>query len=163
MESGKMSTKIVFLDFDGVLNTSKYVCAHDADDHVAAHIDPKKVSLVNFIVAETEAQVVVSSSWRKYHSLKELNNMLKYKGATFDVVGATPVLTDGKRRVPRGEEIQAFIDAMPQKPKAIAILDDDSDMEHLSKYLIKTIYFGEGLTLSHAIDCCKLLKSADKL
>jgi ribosome-interacting GTPase 1 len=157
-----MSAKLIFLDFDGVLNTSKYIVSVKDDYDDAAHIDPKKVTLVNFIVAETGAKVVVSSSWRKYHTLKELDNMLKYKGATFDVIGVTPVITDDKRRVPRGEEIQAYIDSMPEKPKAIAILDDDSDMVHLSKYLIKTLYFGEGLTATHAAECCRLLQPANK-
>jgi hypothetical protein len=162
MESITMSVKLIFLDFDGVLNTSKYIASVKDDYDDAAHIDPKKVALVNFIVTETGAKVVVSSSWRKYHTLKELNDMLKYKGATFDAIGVTPVITDGKRQVPRGEEIQAYINSMPEKPKAIAILDDDSDMVHLSKYLIKTIYFAEGLTSTHAAECCKLLQPTDK-
>lgn len=157
-----MQYKLLFLDIDGVLNTSKYIASVRDDYDDAAHIDPKKVSLVNFIVSETGARVVVSSSWRKYHTLKELDNMLKYKGATFSVIGTTPVLTDPKRRIPRGEEIQAYLDSMPETPKAIAILDDDSDMVHLSKFLIKTIYFGEGLTINHCNDCIKLLNLTDK-
>lgn len=40
----------------------------------------------------------------------------------------------------RGEEIQNWINSFDQVIEKFVILDDDSDMEHLLPYLIKTSY-----------------------
>ena len=46
-------TKIIFLDFDGVISTPE--CRWN--------LDPKKVALVEELIKETDAKIVVSSSW----------------------------------------------------------------------------------------------------
>ena len=49
-------SKIIFLDFDGVITTLKSNWA----------IDDKKVELVKEICDITGAKIVISSSWRRY-------------------------------------------------------------------------------------------------
>lgn len=53
-----MSEKIIFLDVDGVLNYMSY------RNKSTANIDPSKVEMLAYICAQTNAKVVITSSWR---------------------------------------------------------------------------------------------------
>ena len=78
-----MKTKLLFLDIDGVLNT-------DADvglDRDALRSD--LIALLNTVLTVTGAVVVVSSDWRLHHTVDQLSDMLKSKGFTGTIVGAT--------------------------------------------------------------------------
>ena len=46
-------TKIIFLDFDGVISTPE--CRWN--------LDPEKIALLEELIKETDAKIVVSSSW----------------------------------------------------------------------------------------------------
>ena len=59
--------RIVFLDFDGVLNSHAYFNARTEkfeDVGEAGELDPTAVERLNRIIDATGALVVVSSSWR---------------------------------------------------------------------------------------------------
>ena len=144
--------KIIFLDFDGVLNSHKYMGSYAYKKETQgmtggqvmklahhAHIDPAALKILNKLVDQTGATVVVSSTWRIIYSVEELNKMCKARGATFTIVDKTPELP---RRfsefIPRGKEIQAYIDSLPQIPEGILIIDDWENMIHLSPYLLRT-------------------------
>ena len=62
--------KVIFLDFDGVLNSAKYLLGH-GDCGVA--IDPARMALLKQIVDATDAKIVLSTSWREHWS-KDLMN-----------------------------------------------------------------------------------------
>lgn len=52
-------SKIIFLDIDGVLN------AHEFDpDAMCGKIHPEKISILNGVLRETGAKIVLSSAWR---------------------------------------------------------------------------------------------------
>ena len=53
-----MSEKIIFLDVDGVLNYMSY------RNKSTANIDPSKVEMLAYICTQTNAKVVITSSWR---------------------------------------------------------------------------------------------------
>lgn len=53
-----MNNKIIFLDVDGVLNYSNYTNTATND------IDPSKVKMLAELCNETNAKVVITSSWR---------------------------------------------------------------------------------------------------
>lgn len=53
-----MSERIIFLDVDGVLNYMSY------RNKSTANIDPSKVEMLAYICAQTNAKVVITSSWR---------------------------------------------------------------------------------------------------
>lgn len=136
--------KIVFLDFDGVLNSHWYMLEFPKEWNsgmaVEGQIDPESVALVNKIVEDTGAVVVISSAWRLVRSLDDLTRMLANKGFKGEVIGITPDLAHLDKR--RGDEIQEWLDTSPLKDQieSFVILDDNSDMVHLTDKLVLTGY-----------------------
>lgn len=149
--------KYIFLDIDGVFNSSEYdkserylletVGMSDAEIMLIAHhthIDPEAVKVFNDLVARSGAVVVLSSTWRAKYSVDEMNEMLKGRGATFKVSAATPILF-GKlsARIPRGKEIAHFLRLLETPPESFVIIDDHDDMLQLKKNLVQTnVKFG---------------------
>ena len=135
-----MTTKIIFLDFDGVLNSQLYYKSgrHSARPIAFENdIDPDSVALLNQLVKATEAKVVVSSSWRHGRTVEQLQAILDHNGFVGEVIGKTKDLRCGEdgQYVMRGNEIYAWMrenkaivgDSSPDAHNYI-ILDDDSDM-----------------------------------
>lgn len=56
--------KVIFLDFDGVLNTDRYL--RERDPRTQSILDETKLSLLRRIVEETGAVIVLSTSWRRH-------------------------------------------------------------------------------------------------
>ncbi len=145
---------LIFLDFDGVMNSDKYFAGpifknetKDMDwDEIMliahhTHLDRDAIQLVNQLVVRSGASVVVSSTWRQHYSIDELNKMLADRGATFNIIAATPVhrsyLGWGLQHTIRGHEIQDYLDGVLE-PVQFVILDDIDNMDHLSNHLVLT-------------------------
>ncbi len=156
--------KIVFLDFDGVINSRKWFNSlHDKSKEDALILvesdeifDPSAVELINQLIEKTEAKVVVSSSWRINHTLEELNKILKEFGARFEAIDVTLRLYKE-----RGIEIQTYLDYLSSKNENVesfVIIDDDSDMAHFrnTKHFVKTT-FQDGFTEWHLEEALKVL------
>ena len=86
--------KLVFLDFDGVLNSSEFA-AHQYRNNESAQdrmgldlFDPNAVECINRIVDATGAKIVVTSSWR-YLGLTKLQKLWKERGLHGEIVGMT--------------------------------------------------------------------------
>lgn len=124
--------KIIFLDFDGVITTQKSRYKLDKD----------KLELLGQILKETDAKIVVSSSWRK-HNLEEtkkyLSEVSHFVPFPFpfvdDIIGVTPriyVNINGNyKSVPRGMEIEMWLSQFEKEHGLVdsfIILDDDMDM-----------------------------------
>lgn len=151
--------RVIFLDFDGVLNSREYMKsrpAEHADFDDIDDVDPDAVARVQRIVDATDARIVISSTWRLLHELDELRDILKARGLTTGkVVAATPALHDKDR----GDEIQRWLDMasiFTRRPEGIVILDDDSDMGGLLPWLVKTT-FDKGLTDYHVTKAIEML------
>ncbi len=158
--------KMLFLDFDGVLNSDKWFTLpeyhrgplHDSWRHLH-HIDPAGVARVNTIVDKSGAVVIASTAWRVVYQVDQLNSMLKLKGATFEIVDRTPEIVPKKMSsyVPRGKEIQKFFDSIGGPPDEFVILDDLNDMLHLTPHLVRTNDY-VGLTDADVEKALKILK-----
>lgn len=121
--------KVIFLDVDGVLNTPKLVKRFGFD-----FIDDILVSLVAWIVRQTQAEIVLSSTWRIQDKDRTL---VKEALARHDLklLDCTPELPQRKPEdgnwegwsgwVRRNEEIRAWLDA--NTVEKFAILDDMED------------------------------------
>lgn len=87
-------SKIIFLDFDGVLNTEyhqrllQYEGKAWQDKHGAC-FDPEAVKQLQTIVDMTHADIVIESSW-KYLGLEEMQEMWKDRQLPGRVIGITP-------------------------------------------------------------------------
>ena len=57
--------KIIFLDIDGVLNSAAYR-SQLGMRYFSEIIDRRKMPLLQKIVKETDAQIVLTSTWRKF-------------------------------------------------------------------------------------------------
>lgn len=117
---------IIFLDFDGVLNTEKYYCelkskGLPSDDKYGQLFDPEAVANLRKIIDATDARIVVSSSWR-YMGLNVLQRMWYDRDLPGRIVDITPLhLLDDKLRdtdltqvdmlsLCRGNEIKWYFD-----------------------------------------------------
>lgn len=128
--------KIVFLDFDGVMNKFRqYSKDQDSD------IDPEAVQLLNELLTDTGANVVISSSWRKYTPMGRIIELLIYNGFKYPerIIGFTPIFGHS-----RGDEIRLWLKQVTGV-ESFVILDDTDDMGNLFPKFVRTIA-ADGLT-----------------
>lgn len=147
--------KVLFLDIDGVLNSHDWfrrrVTEQPTGNYWERQIDPRAVGLLNEIIEATGAKIVISSTWRKNYTLQELRAGLESRGFCGEIIAVTGEDLSGIR----GWEIGKWLDEhfygtsyripMRNVIERFAIVDDDSDMEHLHPHLIQTS-FDVGLT-----------------
>ncbi len=115
---------VIFLDFDGVLNSLRSTLALGGCDR--KQFDPVAVNLVSRLARGADANVVVSSAWRIGSDVMDLRAILSAYSAKLAsrVIGVTPTLL-GRR----GEEIARWLADNEDKHNGpYVILDDDSDM-----------------------------------
>ncbi len=151
-----MQQRIVFLDFDGVLNTQTLVEASPTPHQPGADLlDPKAVARLEGLCVETASVIVLTSTWRLTFNVDELVAMLRDKGlATARIAGVTPMIPHKRGR---GQEIQAWLDHAAEsvglEATGVVILDDLDDMLHLMPWLVQTT-FESGLT-DERVECAK--------
>jgi HAD domain in Swiss Army Knife RNA repair proteins len=125
--------KIVFLDFDGVLNSETWARNGGVVNGLWT-LDPEAVRRLQRIIDATGAYIVVSSSWRHGHTLDELRTILRDAGLTdpptarydlrsWTVLDVTPDSLDGFR----AREIRRWLDRNPAHQ--FVVLDDSHDAD----------------------------------
>lgn len=134
---------IVFLDFDGVINTPIWeydengkldCCFHYPFDKDCTANNFQAICWLNEYCKITNSDIVVSSTWRM-GGLKLMQDCLYRSGLNenIKVLGITEILHN---KYGRGEEIYSYLINHPEIQK-ITIIDDDADMGNLEKYLVK--------------------------
>lgn len=129
--------KVIFLDIDGVLRTHKSDL--DWSNKLATPIfkgvdrlfDKTLVDNLNEVIFLTGAQIVITSNWRIYLSLEELQRIFKERGVIGEIIGKTGLghLKSGSP-IPignRGLEISDWLDRNPVR-KYVIIDDQVSDI-----------------------------------
>lgn len=132
--------KVIFLDIDGVLNSSRSCYAfggfpHDFGTAAMARFDHVAIALIRKACELTDASIVLSSTWRLLHSVHECAN-----GLDLPIFDKTP----GGGGF-RGAQIQEWLDAHPEVEKWV-IVDDDSDMLDSQKPQFVQTDFQNGLS-----------------
>lgn len=131
---------IIFLDFDGVVETIYWEKDKDGTWSYNVHKygrnelnNKQAIGWLNELYKKIPYEVVISSSWRIGMSLDQLQALLINSGFNpeIKVIGMTPKLYQ-----PRGIEIQHWLQENNFKGKFI-IIDDDSDMCELLPFLIR--------------------------
>lgn len=113
--------KIVFLDFDGVISTPDYnMC-----------LEPEKVALVEKIVTDTGAKIVVTSSWASGCQTTEnfisKNFQPNFKSIFIDSI--YDIIDDVEYGVAsRGEAIKIWLENHEDEIDSYVIIDDTLDM-----------------------------------
>ena len=127
--------KIIFLDIDGVLNSAVDSARGGATQ--TYDLAPRPIRLLNTLISNTGAKVVLSSSWRVSSSPPQIQSMLEDEGFTGEIISFTPDLFDLANT--RGNEILYWIKDHEnlvgdyEKYKNYVILDDVPDMLYCQK------------------------------
>jgi len=139
-------SKIIFLDFDGVITTLKSNW----------HLDKEKMEMVKQICDATGAKIVISSSWRRY-TLEQTIEAITTQETVYghnpfpvpeyivDITSRMYAFKHGNKETHyglcRGVEIEQWL-SEHQDVTDYVILDDDSDMLLSQKaHFIKTHTF----------------------
>lgn len=137
---------LIFLDIDGVLNTNY---TKEKTSSGAIFVDDNKIRILKAIIDETDAKIVLSSTWRYgwilmedgikdndfFQDFIELRNKLR----EFDIelYDKTPLFDKFMRS--RGEEIQSYLNGRDDVEGYIIIDDiDGRDVRPCSSHLLQT-------------------------
>ena len=116
-------------------------------------LDERAIVQLKKIVEATDAEIVLSSSWRWYKETRDkIHHQLRQKG--IDFVDTTPREID--ITMSRGAEIKAWLDNHPEVEKFVILDDDELQIEEYLPYHVKT-NFKYGLTREKAAEAIKIL------
>lgn len=169
-----MRGPVLFLDIDGVLNSSRWLerckAMREAGTPVptagllGGQLDPDAVALLDYVVKRTGCTVVLSTTWRLMGT-DAVREALRTAGMTTAgrIVDSTPDLAQqigpfwqGQER---GIEIQDWLDTNPGYGP-IAIIDDDDGMGALADRLVQTDFNTGGMGGDHAVRLVAMLRGA---
>lgn len=140
--------RVLFLDIDGVLNSTRTSVAHGGYPHELTHteaFDWVAIKLLQRLCDSSGIQVVLSSAWRLTHDHKDVA-----KAFDLPIIDRTPSLLGC-----RGDEIQHWLDNHVEVTN-YAILDDDPDMlESQEPHFIHT-RGSEGMTWADFSRLCQI-------
>ena len=117
--------KIIFLDFDGVMDTARCelilrISGRPSIDAYGTIFDPECVWNLKQIIDKTGAKIVVSSSWKDLLSFEELHDMWEKRGLPGEVIGTAPYTLECRNR---GDEIDLWLKECDEECQYV-ILDD---------------------------------------
>ena len=175
--------KILFLDFDGVLNTDRYQAvlhsqALPTSDEFGALFDPDAVASLRAIIdAVPDLKIVIESSWKAL-GINTMRRMWEVRSLPGEVYDISPHIDNDElllsvdlddpeafsklEGLGKGGEIQAWMDAHHEEVEAYVIVDDVDEFQgELGDHLVVTDP-REGLTNSKAIEAVRRLKGVSK-
>lgn len=128
--------KIIFLDFDGVMDTAyyDYILSKNGlpgSDEYGCVFDPNCVKNLKHIIDETGADIVVSSSWKVFMSYKQFLEMWEYRKLPGFVTDVTPT---PPHRCNRGDEIDVWLEECNTDCQYVII--DDLDASNFNEHQI---------------------------
>lgn len=141
--------KILFLDIDGVLNSTRTCVAFGGFPHEFSQIgafDQVAIRLLQRLCDSAGVQVVLSSAWRLSNEARAAGDALG-----LPIIDRTPYICG-----PRGGEIQHWLDRHPDV-ECYAIVDDDADMLPAQMPRFVKTSGHEGLTWENYAALCTLL------
>jgi hypothetical protein len=147
--------KIIFLDIDGVLNCEEayrsgecqyqeWIWEDGRKDHYQRFCSRSK-DLLNKLIDETGAKIVISSTWR-HSGIEFMRKVWEIEEMSGEIIGITPSMRTKGIHIPRGMEIKYFLEEdlkfshinwdQDQQRESMKrsgvdnyiIIDDDSDM-----------------------------------
>ena len=162
-----MIDKYLFLDFDGVLNTSRYAKllrkeGIDLYDEFGAMFDPNTIANLRSMVEQTNCKIVLSTSWRN-EGLLRIRSLWKDRNLPGEIFSMTPILlsttyqdaqTGEMFGIPelnaKALEINAWLQQYASKSVNYVIIDDENVFfQSQQEHLILTDEY-DGLTIDKA-------------
>lgn len=155
--------KIIFLDIDGVLNSTEFY-ENQADDDLRKNpFDRRCVAALKEIVDATQAKIVLTSSWRggwdkdpaRCHLEGQLLNEL-FAEYGFSVYDKTASLRSGRRPM----EIKQYLETSGSEVITYVIIDDNDfgwKEFNMDSKVVMTDFQKGGLNSEHARQAIKIL------
>lgn len=174
---------LIFLDFDGVLNSERSNLAYQTHERKIGWepegLDEIAVRLMRRLAEEADAKVVISSSWRHHFPDEQLQKFLIAKGWTScEIIGHTPTFryrdVYGTSPGFRGAEVASFLNDFISKKNELGtwvIIDDSVDFYygetqiggfHQNQPVVNTDE-RVGFSLQNFYDALKILKLNSQL
>jgi hypothetical protein len=111
--------KIIFLDIDGVLNCEEayrsgeckyqeWIWEDGRKDHYQRFCSWSR-DLLNKLIEETGAKIVISSTWR-HSGIEFMKKVWEYEKMSGEIIGITPSLRSSELDIPRGLEIKYYLE-----------------------------------------------------
>lgn len=168
--------KVIFLDFDGVLNSAASFLLEERkrkENPAMDDLGPVNQTLCNICTSNfrhildevPDAKIVISSTWRNLFELDWLRDKLaEYKIPGDRVIDKTPVV---RMFGERGEEIQDWLGEHPEVTDYVILDDNYIGPPFQDGYLadgpnlVKTTW-NVGLTLPLAVKAVKILGGKDR-
>ena len=128
-----MNRPVIFLDYDGVLNTERYhaqlaIDGEPTKDAWGPLFDPRAVGNLRKILDATGAAIVISSSWRYAHRPGSLCKMWASRELPGEIIDTIPC---GATYISCGEDIKCWLDKHGRHDYVIIDdLDDFSPAQH---------------------------------
>jgi len=134
--------KIIFLDHDGVICLSTEWGSRfknkDGLDSMFDRFNDKAIKVLNQILDETGAEIVVSSDWRHDTPLEQMQELYKIRGIKKSPIGYTDSIVDIKGleylEHNRQIEIRHWLSQHPEVTQWVAIDDLNMSPEFCKKY-----------------------------
>ncbi len=148
--------KIIFLDFDGVLNSKRFI---DSNNQYGICLDPECLNYLKEIVDKTDAKIVLTTSWREHWDKDEsvldetgvlINETFKRFGLS--IYDKTPILN-----LRRQQEIKEWLSLNPGVNNFVVLDDMFLGDDFLSEHFIKTSYYIKGLNKENAKEAITIL------
>jgi hypothetical protein len=163
MDPHRMTTKVLFLDVDGVLNHRALFVPGNPQP-----ICPLAWKRVVSVVSATRAKIVLSSTWRRndhpddpYHAKLRRIGLFEHTHEDWRTRYDLPPSCDGAIREwpSRGDEIAEWLGRHPEVT-TYAIVDDDADMRWDQRAVFVQTTFESGLTDAHRDILIELLDAS---
>lgn len=153
MNNNMVVSPVLFLDFDGVLLTEESYLRNPNDPQA----EPKCVDVLNWILEQTRAEIVVSSAWRHFFALPDLRRLLAQWGVKGHAFDTTPDLN-----TTRGDEIKTWarLNLAPDAP--LVAIDDDHRGLKGWPYFVQTT-MTHGLTMREGRKARAILRARKEI
>lgn len=124
--------KVIFLDFDGVMDTAHYdnylnYMGLPENDKYGVVLDPDCIANLKRIIDATGADIVVSSTWKDFMTYREILEMWEYRQLPGFVTDTTPTCS---RK--RGDEIDRWLEDC--KTECEYVIIDDMDETQFNEH-----------------------------
>lgn len=129
-----MDNKIIFLDFDGVMDTAHYdnfvhYMGLPEKDRFGVVFDPDCVTNLGRIIDATGAGIVVTSTWKEFMTYEEILEMWRCRNLPGAVVCITPSCSRH-----RGDEIDAWLEECGTSCEYVIVDDMDESQFNEHQY-----------------------------
>jgi len=157
-------SKILFLDFDGVLNSKSWTPPPEVDptlvlvpthEQSLAMLDPVRCARVQTLCTATGASIVFVTGWRRWASPDELTRLLRERGITAPTLGAV-----GGVKMSwdiRSYGAKCWLEEHPEVTSHL-VIDDVKD--YWKGWKGSTIHPDDGIEDSHVAQAIEILNRA---